>query len=224
MMRKKAVTIKQAQRLDKRAIEKIGVPSLALMENAGNGVAKEVLKALKNKKTPLVSIFCGLGNNAGDGFVIARHLVNAGVKVKVFVIGKGSKLKADAATNYRILKKLKYPVKEIKKLDRAIVQDIKKSAVVVDAIFGVGLSRTIGEPFKAIIEAINAHARNIIAVDVPSGLNGTTGEIYGTSIKANKTVTFVLCKKGFLIRQGPGHTGRVIVIDIGIPKKLIGKL
>ena len=219
-MRHKSVTVNQIQRLDKIAIEKYGIPSLALMENAGCCVAQEVVKRLKRARNPRVCILCGLGNNAGDGFVIARHLINAGVKTKIFSIGKGSGLKHDAAVNYQILKKLKYPIKEVRKLAGADLKTIVQADMVIDAIFGVGLTRQIEDPFYDIIEAANKNAKKVLAVDIPSGLDGTTGKIYGTCVKADITVTFSFAKKGFLKGQGPKYTGKVIVADIGIPLQL----
>jgi hydroxyethylthiazole kinase-like uncharacterized protein yjeF len=216
-MRQKAVTVKQIQNLDKIAIEKIGIPSLALMENAGRSVADEVVKRVKRIKAPCVCIICGIGNNAGDGFVIARHLINAGIRIKVFLIGKGSQLKTDAAVNYRILKKMKYPVKEIRKVSSSLTEDIKKADVVVDAVFGVGLNREVLDPFRSVIESINKNARKVISVDTPSGIDGTTGKIYGVCVKADVTVTFSFIKKGFLKGQGPKYVGKVVVADIGIP-------
>jgi len=217
-MRQKTVTVKQIQDLDKIAIEKYGVPSLALMENAGRSVAQEVIKRIKRIKNPLVCIVCGLGNNAGDGFVAARHLINAGIKTKIVLIGKGSQLKHDAAVNYKILKKLKYPIKEAVAVP---LQDIVRADAIVDAIFGVGLSREILDPFRGVIEAINARSKKVIAVDIPSGLDGTTGKIYGACVRADVTVTFSFIKKGFLKGSGPKHTGKVVVVDIGIPKKVL---
>ena len=216
----KAVSVKQIQNLDKIAIEKIGVPSLSLMENAGRGVAYEVIRQLKGRRKPSVSVICGLGNNAGDGFVVARHLINAGVKTKIFLICKGKSLKTDAAVNYQILKRLRYPIIEIGTDRDLSLRDLSKADIVVDAIFGVGLNREVLDPFRCVIETINKNARRIVSIDTPSGLDGTTGKIYGVCIKANTTVTFSFVKKGFLINQGPKHTGRVIVIDIGIPVKL----
>lgn len=217
-MKKKIVTVKQIQDLDRNAIERIGIPSLVLMENAGRSVAEEVLKTLKDKKK--ICVICGLGNNAGDGFVVARYLINAGKKVDIVLIGKGKNLKEDAFMNYSILKKLKYPIQEISGINKTVVQKIKAADAVVDAIFGVGLNRRVGAPFKSFIEAINAYAQKIISVDIPSGLDGTTGGTYGVCVRADKTITFTFMKKGFLLEQGPRMAGRVVVVDIGIPKCL----
>jgi len=219
-MRKKSVTVKQIQKLDKIAIEKYGVPSLVLMENAGRSVAGEVVKRVKRIRSPRVCIVCGSGNNAGDGFVAARHLINNGIKTSVYLIGRGSRLKHDAAVNYRILKKLKYPIKEIRKGRDRSLQDIKKADVTVDAVFGVGLNRDISGSFYNAIEAINKYSKKIISVDTPSGLDGTTGKIYGVCVRANVTVTFTFTKKGFLKGQGPKNTGKVIIVDIGIPVQI----
>ena len=223
-MRQKAVTVKQIQDLDRIAIEKYGVPSLALMENAGRAVAQEVCKRLKRMKNARACVVCGLGNNAGDGFVIARHLINAGVKTKIFLIGKGSQLKADAAVNYRILKKLKYPIKELRRADSSFLKDLTNAGVVVDAIFGVGLNREVLEPFRGCVEAINARAGKVVSVDTPSGIDATSGKIYGVCVRADVTVTFSFVKKGFLKGQGPKHVGQVIVADIGIPARLANRL
>lgn len=225
-MRKKVTTatVKQIQKLDKLAIESYGIPSLALMENAGGAVAREVINLLEGVKNPSVCVICGLGNNAGDGFVTARHLVNAEIRTVVLLIGKGEQLKGDAAVNYRILKKLKYPITEIRAWRAAPIWDIKKASIIVDAIFGVGLNRDILDLFKNIIEAINKSGKKVISADTPSGLNGTSGKIYGICVKADVTVTFSLAKTGFFKNQGPKYTGKVVIADIGIPLALQKKI
>ena len=217
------MTVKQIQNLDRIAIEQYGVPSLVLMENAGRSVAFEVLKLIKDRKQTEVDIFCGLGNNAGDGFVVARHLINQCMKTKIFIIGQAKNLKSDALVNYQILKRLHYPIKEIQVIDKAFLEDIRKSEIIVDAIFGVGLNREIHDPFRSVIETLNRSQKRIVAVDTPSGLDGTTGKIYGVCVKAYMTVTFSFIKRGFLKNQGPKYVGRIVVVDIGIPKRLKDK-
>lgn len=220
-MWKKTVTVKQIQDLDKFAIERIGIPSLVLMENAGRLIAQEIFKEIKRLKAPRVCIICGLGNNAGDGFVTARHLMDRGIKTSVFLIGKGNCLKRDAAVNYQILKRLKYSIKEIGARQSHLLKEIRKADVIVDAIFGVGLNREVLDPFRNVIAIINKEGKKIISVDTPSGLDSTSGKIYGVCVKADVTVTFTFFKKGFFKGQGPRHTGQVIVVDIGIPRKLL---
>ena len=220
IIKKKAVSVQQIQCLDKTAIEKYGIPAIVLMENAGRCVAAEIIDELRHKKSPKVCIICGLGNNAGDGFVAARYLWNAGIETKIFLVGRADKLKEDAAINYQILKKLRYPIEELDQLNSVMTQDISKADIVVDAVFGVGLNREISEPFKSVIQSLNDKAQHILSVDIPSGLDGTTGKIYGVCVQADTTVTLSLSKKGFYKNEGPKRVGKVVVVDIGIPTKL----
>ena len=218
------LTGRQIQELDRRAIEEYGVPSLVLMENAGRAVAGEVLSALQHGGGKRVCIVCGAGNNAGDGFVAVRHLWSAGVAPDVVLVGKAGRLKNDAAVNFFILKKCRYPVREAVGVDAAVRSMLKKAEVIVDAVFGVGLNRAIVSPFREFIEAVNAAGRRVIAVDIPSGLDATTGQVYGVCVKAATTVTLTCAKQGFFCNEGPGLVGKVKIADIGIPRRLIGKI
>ncbi|VAW12066.1 NAD(P)H-hydrate epimerase / ADP-dependent (S)-NAD(P)H-hydrate dehydratase [hydrothermal vent metagenome] len=222
------VTVKQIQKVDKVAIEKYGIPSIVLMENAGKISATEIIRILKRKKKALsslkVSIVCGLGNNAGDGFVIARYLKEQNVNVDIFLIGRGADLKKDATINYNICRRLKYAVKEIKgnntKQFAQFSQNISQVDLIVDAIFGVGLSRKIQDPFHSIIDCINRVATKVICIDVPSGIDGTTGKIHGIAVKADWTLTFSFAKQGLFKNQGLVFSGSLKVLDIGIPRAI----
>ena len=218
---KTAITVQEIQKLDRLAIEQYKIPSLTLMENAGQAVAAEVLKALPNLQSSKVVIVCGLGNNAGDGYVVGWYLKRNNAEIKIYQIGKIQDLKNDAAVNCRRFKELKGEVVEISSSTKVFQDDISRSDIVVDAIFGVGLNRNIQEPFYSVIETMNSKAREIIAVDIPSGLDGTTGEIYGICIRATTTVTFSFSKVGFFKNQGPLHVGKEVVKDIGLPKELL---
>jgi len=215
--RKSAVTVQQIQAMDRHAIEKTGIPSLVLMENAGRAVAAEVVRMLRRRSRARVAVVCGLGNNGGDGFVAARHLLIAGVRTAVYLVGPAQKLKPDALINYQILKKTGYPILRIDRMTPQIRRQIVSADVIVDAIFGVGLSREIREPISNMIEMMNRGGAPIIAVDIPSGLDGNTGQIHGVCIRAKKTVTFHRAKKGFFRNAGPRQTGKIIVASIGIP-------
>jgi len=217
----KTLTVRQAQRLDRYAIHRLGIPSLVLMENAGRQISKDIVKIARNKKNFSVCIVCGTGNNGGDGLVAARYLFNERLRVRVFVIGQRRDLKQDPATNYRILKNLGCSVKFIPGVTPATLRELRHARVIVDAIFGIGLSRPVGEPFKSVIEAINQCAKIVVSADVPSGLDATTGRIFGVCIKASRTVTFVAMKKGFLKHEGPRSAGQVKVVKIGIPPKSV---
>lgn len=221
----KALTREEMRELDRKAIEEYKIPGIILMENAGRNVAEEILKMLDDPQQTKVAILCGKGNNGGDGFVIARHLHNHGISVNVFLVAKISDILKDGDTgvNLQILLNMKIPVKEI--LDIASVKNILKELnncyILADALFGTGLSGDVREPFKTLINSINNLNKPIISVDIPSGLDCNTGKILGVAIKATKTVTFAIAKKGFYLNDGPGYTGKVIVSDIGIPKELI---
>lgn len=220
MLKYRPVTAAQIQTLDRIAIEKTGIPALVLMENAGRAVAECVVREFAAGKKGPVVIFCGTGNNGGDGLVAARHLVNAGMRVKIFLVGKASGLKADAAVHCRILKNCGYPVVEIAAGGQDVRRAISRAGLIVDAIFGVGLNRDVEDPVKSFIAAINGSGAKVVAVDVPSGLDATTGKIHGACVIAAATVTFTLPKKGFYKNDGPRAAGRIIVADIGIPRKL----
>lgn len=220
-MRQKSVSIHQIQKLDQIAIEQIGIPSAVLMENAGRKVANAIKQKLLHIKDPSVCVFCGLGNNGGDGFVVARHLLNSGIHTNIYIIGKAKHLTDDALVNYQILKRLKYTViDQIGGKNTSYLDELKKSTVVVDAIFGVGLNRNVEEPFATVIQLINKYGRCVFSVDIPSGLNGDTGEVMGFCVKAHRTLTFSFAKKGFYTGFGPEHIGLVNIVDIGIPKKI----
>jgi len=216
----KTVTVKQIQKLDDLAINYYGVPSIVLMENAGRSVALEAMKFLKTKKMNEAVIVCGQGNNGADGFVAARYLAGFGVKTEVYLVGKPQRLKNDAAVNYQILKKIKINVHVLNGLERAFKRSLEAAGVIVDAIFGVGLNRAMDDPYLGVIEAISQGRSKTIAVDTPSGLNCTTGNIFGGCVKAIKTVTFTFAKTGFFKNDGPKMVGQLIVADIGIPAGL----
>jgi len=206
----KALSVKEMQELDKIAIEEIGIPSLILMENAGRCVAEvamDMLKGLSNKK---VAIFCGRGNNGGDGFVAARHLLNKGIDIEVFLIGKIKDLKDDPKINASILKNLGVEIKEI---TAPVEIDV---SLIIDAIFGIGLKGEVTSPIKEIIDDINKKGLEVLSVDIPSGLDGDRGIALGTSIKATKTLTIQFPKKGFYINHGPEYTGEILIADIGL--------
>ena len=215
---RKFVTVQEIKALDRRAIGDLGIPSIVLMENAGRAVAQEVFKIVKGKRRTRVSVVCGAGNNGGDGFVAARHLLNTGVAVNIFLIGPPGALKQDAAVNYQILKRSGSSVRQVRGADKIFTAALKRSSVIVDALFGVGLNRPAGEPFKSVIEAINAGRAKVVAADIPSGLDGDTGEILGACVKADVTVTFSFAKKGMFLGQGPRYCGKIVAADIGIPQ------
>jgi len=219
----KQVTSQQIQRLDNIAINKYKIDSLFLMENAGRAIADEAASILKNKKTKKVAVICGKGNNGGDGFVAARYLINQGFEVKNFLLGKVKEITSDPYVNLDMLLKSNQKIFELTNLKafNAMKKNIKDCSVVIDAIFGVGLKGEVKEPFKTAINFLNRSKKIVISVDVPSGLDVNTGLPLGACVKAYRTISFSLAKRGFFINQGPNFVGKLKIADIGIPKSLI---
>lgn len=203
------LTPEQMGRADRLTIES-GVPGAVLMENAGLGVAAEV--SLRFPDALSVSVLCGPGNNGGDGFVAARHLLERGYRVRLGFDGDPAKLPADAAAMAARF------AGTIEPLETDLVAD---ADVIVDGLFGAGLTRSVEGRLAVLIDEANASGAPIIAIDVPSGIDGTTGAIRGTAMRACATVTFFRRKPGHLLLPGRLHSGDVRVVDIGIPDAVL---
>ena len=211
----------EVRAFDAWAINTLGVPGVVLMENAGRSCAELIKEKLKSIANPAVCIFCGTGNNGGDGYVIARHLINNGFKVVVVICGDRSKIRGDAKINLDILEKLGQPIESLDLSNSDIAAQVGTFAagadMIVDAIFGTGLSGQLSREHKQLIESINALNRPVLAVDIPSGLDCDSGRPLGAAIKAAYTVTFAAMKKGFLSgKDATGYTGEIFVASIGV--------
>ncbi len=211
----------EVRAVDRWAIDEIGVPGVVLMENAGRSCAERVIEHLEGVKTPRVCIFCGTGNNGGDGYVIARHLLNRGVDVRVVVGGRLEKITGDARVNLGVLQRLGHPIERIELDGPDLPGQIRSLAgradMIVDALFGTGLQGPLRGDYQKLVETINALGIPILAVDIPSGLDCDTGQPLGAAIQAVCTVTFVAIKKGFRASpQSTDYTGKVHVASIGI--------
>jgi hydroxyethylthiazole kinase-like uncharacterized protein yjeF len=212
----KVLTAQQAKAIDTKARDKLGISTLVLMENAGRAVAEEVLKSIGSKKA--VAIFCGKGNNGADGFVAARHLLTRRIKADLYLAGEISDVQNEAKTNLEIHLALKQKIIEVNGKNLHLVKNnIYRYSLIVDALLGVGLKGEVKGIFRDLIETINTSKAYILSVDIPSGLDATTGEVLGSSVKADKTVTFVAKKRGMVLGDGPQYCGRVVVKDLGIP-------
>ncbi len=218
----KAITAASMKEIDRKAQEIYGIQSIILMENAGIAVANLAKKVLR-KKPKIIAVFCGKGNNGGDGYVAARHLFNNGFDVKVFVISNYSSIKGDSKINLEIILKMGIEVYELSdSLNKIYVKKIlDNSFLIIDAIFGIGFKGTVPDHIADIIDIMNSSKKPILAVDVPSGLEADTGKKTNICVNATKTLTFTLPKKGFYKNDGPYFTGNISVSDIGIPKALL---
>lgn len=218
----------EVRAVDSWAIERIGVPGVVLMENAGRSCAKLIREKLAGIGNPSVCIFCGTGNNGGDGYVIARHLINTGVRTKVILCGDRHKVRGDARINLEILERLGHAAESLDPADADAAGQVTTLAggadMIVDALFGTGLQGEVSGPYRSLIEAINALQCPIVAVDIPSGLDCDTGEPLGTAIVAAYTVTFVAVKKGFVASAAASrYTGELYIASIGVEPPVAGQ-
>jgi ADP-dependent NAD(P)H-hydrate dehydratase / NAD(P)H-hydrate epimerase len=203
------LTSEEMSQADRLAIEG-GVPGLKLMEAAGRAVAEEVSARFPDARE--VAVLCGPGNNGGDGFVAARRLLDKGYTVRLGFNGDASGLPQDAAAMANLWTGAMEPLS---------ADLLARAGVVVDALFGAGLARPIEGNYAALIEALNASRLPVVAVDVPSGVDGTTGAVRGVAVRAIATVTFFRLKPGHLLLPGRILCGETRVADIGIPDRVL---
>ncbi|OGX04267.1 MAG: NAD(P)H-hydrate epimerase [Omnitrophica bacterium RIFCSPLOWO2_12_FULL_50_11] len=215
------ITTREMKRLDEATIRDYGISSLILMENAGRGIAELAGRMMKRGKKKVL-VIAGKGNNGGDGFVAARHLANRGHQVSVVLLAEPRDLKLDPKTNFEILKKMDIPVHVFAshRAVRRIRHLLSNAELVLDGIFGVGLTRPASGIFYEAIEFMNMSRKPILAIDIPSGLNSDTGQVLGTAVRARATGTLGRAKRGLFVGDGPKHAGRVTVLDISIPRSL----
>ena len=215
----------EVRAFDAWAINELGIPGVVLMENAGRSCAQFIIEKLSKIKNPVVCIFCGTGNNGGDGFVIARHLFNAGFAVTVVVCGNIAKITGDAKINFDILTGLGLKIERLdmegtETIDASVTKLASEANMIIDAIFGTGLIGTVRDEYKQLIESINELGCPVLSVDIPSGLDCDTGLPFGVSIKANCTITFAAVKKGFVFENTRAYTGDIFVASIGVEPKI----
>jgi NAD(P)H-hydrate epimerase len=213
------------------------------MENAGRNAARVIRReVLRGATTGSVAIVCGGGNNGGDGFVVARHLVNVGVGVEVFLAVDPTRLTGDAATNWRIVERMNIPAFDIRTPDQlsAAADRWRRCDAILDALLGTGFAGQVRAPLDAVIDAINAlHVARapepaptrtasgrpvIVAIDLPSGLDADSGQPANATVRADLTITMVARKIGFDRPGAADFTGRVDVVDIGAPRPLIQQI
>jgi NAD(P)H-hydrate epimerase len=214
------LTREEMRSLDRQAIQEFGIPGLVLMENAGRGIA-ELLRSLGIHGP--VAVCCGKGNNGGDGFVIARHLHNWGISVRVMLLVPPEQLTGDAAINYKIMDKAGLTIRRyrVTPLDlTGLRRELSGVEWIVDALFGTGLSGPVRHPFNEVIDAINAGPARVLAADIPSGLDCDSGQPLGSAVRAHHTATLCALKIGFAKPAAESWLGEVHLIDIGVPPAL----
>ena len=233
-MRTLALTREQCRAIDRRAIDEHGFTGLVLMETAGRGCV-DVLERLGIDGP--IAILCGKGNNAGDGFVIARHLAIRGHDCRALMLCPANELRGDAATNFAILRKTGVSIVEVSAASRAaqspprlggptdlLDEHAADATWLVDAMLGTGAVGEPRPPYDAAINWMNAQPARKLAVDVPSGLDCDTGQPATHTVRADYTCTFAAMKIGYLQPASKPFTGTVHVCDIGVPPRLIDEI
>ncbi|MCX5781556.1 MAG: NAD(P)H-hydrate epimerase [Elusimicrobia bacterium] len=210
----KTVSVSQMQEIDIRTSEEFGIPSIILMENAGRSVAEIVRKSNPKK----IAVLCGSGNNGGDGLVAARYLDHWDFQVEIILIKSPDYFSGDTLTNFKIIKSLKIPVSSF-----ATKSSLKDFELIIDALLGTGTKGEVTGIYREAIDEINNSQKKVYSIDVPSGIDADKGEILGTAVKADVTITMAIAKKGLVEPNASEYVGKLIVADIGIPKILVNQ-
>lgn len=212
----KACYASQMRNIDKNAINVCGIPGIVLMENAAIACFNEIKNTLGIVENKKIAVFCGKGNNGGDGFAIARHLINNNADVTVYLVC-GDTFKGDALINFEIIRNMGAKIITIDE-NYDFSSTLPLCDMVVDAIFGTGISGNLDTNYVKIINEINKYSKYTLSVDIPSGINADTGEICCACIDADKTVTFAHYKLGLLMYPGADYVGEIKCVDISIPE------
>src|SRR5688572_2534579 len=216
----------QMREADRYTIEDIGIPSLVLMENAGRQVVAAIEAAYEAKLDGRVAVLCGRGNNGGDGFVVARTLLQRGIDAAVFVLGSVSEVRGDARINLDILGRLGVTVVEVgdEQTWELHFSEIAQGRLIVDAVLRTGLKQALGGMMETVVADVNASGIPIVSIDLPSGLSADTPHLIGDCIDASMTVTLAAPKLPLVLPPGEAHAGDVVIADIGIPTDVIDGL
>ena len=219
---KKVLTAAEMQAIDKRAIEECGLPGTILMENAGRGSVDFLKRRFPDLGEKKIVVFAGKGNNGGDGFVMARHLLNMGAQVSVLLLGKISQLKAEAKLNAEIARNIGVEINEVDAGNfKSSDHRLRHSDLIIDAIFGTGLKKPASGFFAEVFEVINQLHKFVVSVDIPSGVDSDSGQLTGPHVKADLTLALALLKRSHVTFPSAGVMGDIEVVDIGIPQKAI---
>jgi NAD(P)H-hydrate epimerase len=214
----KVAKVEEMKDLDRRATEEFGITEDLLMENAGQAVYFVILQEFGIKGNKFV-VLCGGGNNGGDGLVVARKIHSNGGEVKVFLLDDEAKFKGAAKKNFEIVSQMPIEMSRVSTID-SVISELLDCDAIVDAIFGTGLVRKVSGIHKDVIQLINESQITIFSVDIPSGINGNTGEVMGVAVEADYTVTFGLPKLGNMLLPGFEHCGKLYVSHISFPPAL----
>lgn len=212
----KVCRVSEMRELDRGAVEQYGIDEMLLMENAGGATLSVMARELGPLGGKKITLVCGGGNNGGDGFVIARKLLSAGALPRVILAGDPSKYRGAAAHNLQIIEKLSL-YRVTFEGDAAVLPLLEDCDAIVDALLGTGIDRPVRGGYADLINAINAAGKRVFSVDIPSGVNGDTGAVMGTAVRASCTITFGLPKAGNLLYPGSSLGGKLFLSHISFP-------
>ncbi|HEY2422383.1 MAG TPA: NAD(P)H-hydrate dehydratase [Neobacillus sp.] len=217
---------KEMQKMDQYTMENIGLPGVVLMENAGAKVVDEIIASF-HCEHPRVIVLAGGGNNGGDGFVIARRLLDVGVDTLLCLLVSPDRIKGDAKTHFDVYTNRNLPIFFLhENTIEALRHELNQKDIIIDAMLGTGVNGTVKKPFTDVISLVNEYEgeKMVISVDIPSGVNSDNGIVNGVAIKATKTITFVFPKKGFFLNDGPIYVGNWKAVDISVPTSIVADL
>src|SRR6185312_13464184 len=213
----------QMREADRRTIDDIGIPSIVLMENAGRQVVAAIEAIHGDLLDRQVAVLCGRGNNGGDGFVVARTLVQRGVDVAVFLFGRVADVRGDARINLEVLGRLGLPIVEVDDSQawELHFSEVSDCSLIVDAIFGTGLNAPVSGLIESVIADVNESGITVVSIDLPSGLSADSAEPIGPSIDAGLTITIAAPKLPLVLPPGELRAGDIVIADIGIPIEVL---
>jgi NAD(P)H-hydrate epimerase len=216
----------QMREADRRTIEDIGIPSVVLMENAGRQVVAAIEAVHSDLAERQVGVLCGRGNNGGDGFVVARTLLQRGIDVSVFLFGRVAEVRGDARVNLDVLGRLGVSVVEVADSEtwELHASEVSACTLLVDAIFGTGLNAPLSGLLETVVADVNASGIPIVSIDLPSGLSADSHEPIGDSIEASMTVTLGAPKLPLVLPPAETRAGDIVIADIGIPSEVFDAL
>jgi hydroxyethylthiazole kinase-like uncharacterized protein yjeF len=222
----RVLNTQQMREADRRTIDEIGIPAIVLMENAGRQAVAAMEAAFDDLATSHVGVLCGRGNNGGDGFVIARTLVQRGVETSVFLLGRVADVRGDARTNLEVLGRIGLTVVEITNAQEWELHfsEISRCELLVDAILGTGFHGQLSGLLETVVADVNGLGVPVVAIDLPTGVSADTADVEGEAIEASMTVTLAAPKIPLILPPADSHSGDLVIADIGIPLPLLDEV
>jgi NAD(P)H-hydrate epimerase len=222
----RVLNTQQMREADRRTIEEIGIPSIVLMENAGRQAVAAMEAAFEDLSTSHVGVLCGRGNNGGDGFVVARTLLQRGVETSVFVLGSVAEIRGDARINLEILGRIGLTVVEITNAQdwELHFSEVSLCDLLVDAILGTGFHGQLSGLLETVVADVNGLGVPVVAIDLPTGVSADSHEVEGEAIDASMTVTLAAPKLPLILPPADSHGGDLVIADIGIPLPILDEV